>query len=293
MSKKQKEALGKGIRALLEGMDDDASSGGLAQVGTVVRIPLALIEVNPFQPRNEFDAEKLDELSESIRAHGVIQPVTVRRIGDSKFQLIAGERRLRASKLAGLEEIPAYVRTANDQESLEIALIENIQREDLNALEIGINYQRLLDECDLTHEELSARLGKKRATITNYLRLLKLPPVIQQAIQEHRLSMGHARALAGVDDAEVQLAIFQEVLSGGLSVRQTENLVKRYASSGSRPRKKEAKSLPYGYRTLQDGLSSELGTKVSIKPKKNGSGEIVIYFHDEDDLERLHERLNG
>ncbi|MEZ4929417.1 MAG: ParB/RepB/Spo0J family partition protein [Chitinophagales bacterium] len=232
MSKnKSKEALGKGIRALLNNIDDEATKpkakdteNDYEQTGTVVKIPLTQIEVNPFQPRVEFNEEALNDLSESIKIHGVIQPITVRKIGTKKFQLIAGERRLRASKLAGLEEVPAYVRVANDQESLEIALIENIQREDLNALEIALNYQRLLDECSLTHEDLSTRLGKSRTAVTNYLRLLKLPPDIQSALKSKTISMGHARALVGIDDLLMQTDIFKTVKQKNLSVRQTEAL---------------------------------------------------------------------
>lgn len=294
---KSKEALGKGIRALLNNIDDDATKVGRAkanneyeQTGTVVKIPLSQIEVNPFQPRVDFNEEALNDLAESIKIHGVVQPITVRKIGNKKFQLIAGERRLRASKLAGEENIPAYVRVANDQESLEIALIENIQREDLNALEIALNYQRLLDECNLTHEDLSNRLGKSRTAVTNYLRLLKLPPDIQTALKAKKLSMGHARALAGVDDIMMQLYVFKEVVSKELSVRQTEAMIK---NANAKPKAKSATSkLPFAYQKVQDTIASNISAKVQIKPKSNGSGEITIYFHNEDDLERLTEILN-
>lgn len=293
MSKnKSKEALGKGIRALLNNIDDDATKvrksnidNDYEQSGAVIKIPLTQIEVNPFQPRVEFNEEALTDLAESIKIHGVVQPITVRKLSDKKFQLIAGERRLRASKLASQKDIPAYVRVANDQESLEIALIENIQREDLNALEIALNYQRLLDECSLTHEDLSTRLGKSRTAVTNYLRLLKLPPDIQTALKSKKVSMGHARALAGVDDVVMQLYIFKEVVAKGLSVRQTESMIK---AANDKPTNKPTKSkLPFAYQKVQDNIASNLSAKVQIKPKKNGSGEINIYFHNEDDLERL------
>lgn len=295
---KSKEALGKGIRALLSNIDDDATQvgrgkkdGNYEQTGSVVKIPLDQIEVNPFQPRVDFNEEALNDLAESIKIHGVVQPITVRKLGNKKFQLIAGERRLRASKLAGMADIPAYVRLANDQESLEIALIENIQREDLNALEIALNYQRLLDECELTHEDLSKRLGKSRTVVTNYLRLLKLPPDIQSALKSKKITMGHARALAGVEDVVYQLHVFKEVLKKGLSVRQTEALIKQ----GQTKTKSSSSSskLPLAYQKLQDRLASNLSAKVQIKPKKDGSGEIAIYFHNDDDLERLSEFLGS
>lgn len=293
---KSKEALGQGIRALLKNIDEDSNKEKsknaeqeYEQTGSVVKIPLEQIEVNPFQPRVEFNNEALHDLAESIKVHGVIQPVTVRKLGNKKFQLIAGERRLRATKLAGLNEIPAYVRLANDQESLEIALIENIQREDLNVLEIALNYQRLLEECNLTHEDLSTRLGKSRTAVTNYLRLLKLPPDVQSALRKKDISMGHARALAGVDDLVMQLYFTKEIIAKELSVRQTEAMIK--ASNDKQSSGTSAKKLPYAYQKLQDNIASSLSTKVQIKPKKNGSGEINIYFHNEDDLERLIEVL--
>jgi ParB family transcriptional regulator, chromosome partitioning protein len=295
---KNKDALGQGIRALLKNIDDEAAKKKTAdpqleQAGSVVKIPLTQIEVNPFQPRVEFDDEALKELSESIKIHGVVQPVTVRKIGNNKYQLIAGERRLRASRLAGMTDIPAYVRTANDQESLEIALIENIQREDLNALEIGLNYQRLIDECSLTHEEVSKRLGVSRAAVTNYLRLLKLPPDIQNGLKSRQITMGHARCLAGVEDLAEQLYLFKEVVNKGLSVRQTEDLLR---SINEKPAKKadndKSSKLPYAYQKVQDKIASELSSRVKLKLGKKGSGEIVIYFHSDDDLERISDLLS-
>ena len=296
--RKSKEALGKGIRALLNSIDDDATKVARVktedeyeQTGTIVKIPLTQIEVNPFQPRIDFNEEALTDLAKSIKIHGVVQPITVRKLSNKKFQLIAGERRLRASKLADIEDIPAYVREANDQESLEIALIENIQREDLNAFEIALNYQRLIDECSLTHEDLSTRLGKSRAAVTNYLRLLKLPPDIQSGLKSKAISMGHARALAGIDDIVMQLYVFREIGSKSLSVRQTESLIKQ---NNKQPKSKASpKKLPLAYQKLQDRLASNLSAKVQIKPKQNGSGEITIYFHNDDDLERLSDFLEN
>jgi ParB family chromosome partitioning protein len=294
---KNKEALGQGIRALLKNIDEEAShkkseSHQFEQTGSVVKIPLNQVEVNPFQPRAEFDDDALNDLAESIKIHGVIQPVTVRKVDGNKYQLIAGERRLRASKLAGLKDIPAYIRVANDQESLEIALIENIQREDLNALEIGLNYQRLLDECSLTHDEVSKRLGVSRAAVTNYLRLLKLPPDIQTGLRSKKISMGHARCLAGVEDIVEQLYLYKEVVNKNLSVRQTEDLMR---SINEKPSKKATEQketkLPYAYQKVQDKIASGLSSKVKLKLGKKGSGEISIYFHSDDDLERLTELL--
>lgn len=238
MLSKKKDALGKGIRALLSDIDDSADVLKISAtdedsiINTVPKIKLEEIEVNPFQPRADFDPQALQELSSSIKVHGVIQPITVRKISDRKYQLISGERRLRASKMAGMKDIPAYVRTANDQEVVEMALIENIQREDLNAIEVALTYQRLIDECSLTHENLGERLGKDRSTVTNYLRLLKLPPEIQKALRSKVLSMGHARAIIAVPEVDKQLYVLKEIDSKGLSVRKTEELV-RLLSSGS------------------------------------------------------------
>ncbi len=298
MANKKKEALGKGIRALLENMDHaDAtatakSSSGSSQNG-IAMIDLNNIEVNPYQPRAAFDKETLEELAQSITVHGVIQPITVRKVG-SKFQIIAGERRTRASKIAGLSEIPAYIRTANDQEMLEIGLIENIQREDLNALEIAISYKRLIDECDLNQEEMGGRVGKKRSTVTNYLRLLKLPPDIQIGIKDRSVSMGHARALVSVEDTSTQLAIYNQIKGKRLSVRDTEQLVKEYNDAPTKSKKKVNKSeeLPSTYKKVQRDLTSKLSTKVALKNNKSGSGQIVISYFSDDDLTRILEILD-
>ncbi len=294
-NEKKKTVLGRGLGALLESNDTTANvkqpEGFGKQVGVVVNIPLEAIEVNPFQPRSTFEEDSLLELSESIKIHGVIQPITVRKIENGRYQLIAGERRLRASKLAGKKEIPAYLRTASDQESIEIALIENIQREDLNALEIAINYKRLMDECELTQEQLSVRLGKNRSSVTNFLRLLKLPPDIQAALRDEKISMGHAKALLGVEQITTLLALFKEVVAKELSVRQTEELVR---TSESKPAKKSSPKkpqVPYAIKKLEDQLSSALSTKVHIKQTAEGKGEIVVNFYTIDDLERLTELL--
>ncbi len=256
-------------------------------------ISLERIEVNPFQPRVNFDEEALEDLANSIRVHGIIQPLTVRELtGTNKYQLISGERRWRASHLAGLTEVPVYIRTANDQEALEMALIENIQREELNAIEIGVNYQRLIDECKLNHEELADRVGKKRATISNYIRLLKLPPDIQVAVREDKISMGHARALAGVEEIDLQLSIFKEVTSKNLSVRQTESLVSQRSSQRTPRPSKENKGQPAFVKRWQDDLSSHLSTKVSIQHTEKGSGQLVLSYADEKDLERIIELIS-
>lgn len=291
MANGKREAMGKGIRALLSDIGETPNtssvgslSGRSKGIGEVLNIPILEIKVNPFQPRVEFDDEKLEELAESIRIHGVVQPLTVRREPSGKIELIAGERRLRASKLAGLLEVPCYVRNANDQESLEIALIENIQREDLNALEVGRSYERLIEECSLTHEELSQRIGKKRATISNYLRLLKLPPDVQNALSEQRISMGHARALAGLEDVLLQLDLLHEILSDNLSVREVE---RRIASLAKRKPKVKNKKKSSSFKTMEEKLSSQWSTRVRLNQKANGSGEMSVYFHNEEDLQRI------
>lgn len=291
MANGKREAMGKGIRALLSDIGETPNtssvgslSGKSKGIGEVLNIPILEIKVNPFQPRVEFDDEKLAELAESIRIHGVVQPLTVRRESSGKIELIAGERRLRASKLAGLLEVPCYVRNANDQESLEIALIENIQREDLNALEVGRSYERLLEECSLTHEELSQRLGKKRATISNYLRLLKLPPDVQNALSDQRISMGHARALAGLEDVLLQLDLLHEILSDNLSVREVE---RRIASLAKRKPKAKNKKKSPSFKAMEEKLSSQWSTRVRLNQKANGSGEMSVYFHNEEDLQRI------
>lgn len=301
-SPKKKTVLGRGLGALLKENDTADRNPGREkptgnQAGVVLRIPLDQIEVNPFQPRTTFEEEPLKELADSIRIHGVIQPITVRKTENEKYQLIAGERRLRASKLAGIKDIPAYVRTATDQESIEIALIENIQREDLNALEIAINYKRLMDECTLTQEQLSTRIGKNRSTVTNFLRLLKLPPDIQAALRDEKITMGHAKALLGIEQLTTLLLAYKEVVAKNLSVRQTEELVKSFNPAAGNKRTKEnigakkGNNLPQEIRKWQDQISSHLSTKVTINRSVNGAGELVIKFYSNDDLERIVEGL--
>ncbi len=296
-----KKDLGKGIRALLDSMDESIKAEKGLPAKTVssasFNIPLEDIEVNPFQPRVDFDEERLKELADSIKIHGVIQPITVRKVSGNKFQLIAGERRLKASSMAGLHEIPAFVRTANDQEMLEMALIENTHREDLNSIEVAINYKRLIDECDLRQEDLAERVGKDRTTVTNYLRLLKLPPDIQSAIKSKSISMAHARALISIENPLVQLHIFHETVKKGLSVRQVEQMV-RESSTQSKPTSKSSiqsssAKLPLAYKQIQDKLTSHLSTRVLLKPGRGNKGEIIISYFSEDDLERISELIQG
>ncbi len=300
----KKSALGKGLSALLEGNissdpvekvqapTDSLNSGTKVMAGNVALIPLSQIEANPFQPRTEFDESALKELAESIQTQGIIQPITVRKMGPERYQIISGERRYKASKLAGLSSVPAYVRTANDQSMLEMALVENIQRENLNALEIAISYQRLIEECQLTQEGLGERVGKDRSTVTNYLRLLKLPPQIQFAIRDGRITMGHARAILGVDDIGMQLKVFNDILENDLSVRKVENLVRQNAPK--KAGKKERNKSPWAIeiRNLEDRLEHRYETKVEIKHKDNGSGQILINYFSNDDLNRLMDLLD-
>ena len=298
----KKKALGRGLSALLsdntpeEKLEVDIQSPAApAPEKTPVpsgisEIPVEEIEVNPFQPRTHFDQEALQELSESIKVHGIIQPITVRRLTANQYQLISGERRFQASKLAGLKTIPAYIRSANDQQMLEMALIENIQRENLNAIEIALSYQRLISECSLKQEELGERVGKNRATVTNYLRLLRLPPDIQIAVRDNRLSMGHARAIINVENPDKQLYIFKKTLEDDLSVRRVEELVREM--SPRKPEKQEQKGEPTAaapnreITQLQARLSSHFGTRVAVR-NDGGKGEIKIPFLSVEDLNRI------
>ncbi|MFZ9188501.1 MAG: ParB/RepB/Spo0J family partition protein [Algoriphagus sp.] len=293
----KKNALGRGLGALLE--DSPAKGKGQeilpeGQKAGIFEISLTEIQVNPFQPRVHFDKEALKDLSESIKVQGIIQPITVRKLAPNEYQLISGERRFQASKLAGLNRIPAYVRTANDQQMLEMALIENIQRENLNALEIAQSYQRLLVECNLKQEELGDRVGKNRTTVNNYLRLLKLPPSIQAAIRDNKLSMGHARALINIEDVDKQLALFKKIVTEELSVRQVEALVK--AINDGKPEKQSASSglnpvRKYELTKIQQRLASHFGTKVVLKADQKNKGEIKIPFSSASDLNRILEIL--
>ena len=286
---KRKNALGRGLGALLEDSPSMDKNIPLSepQVGSTNEIALSEIEVNPFQPRTHFDEEALGELADSIKVQGIIQPITVRKLAKNKYQLISGERRYQASKLAGIDAIPAYVRTADDQQMLEMALIENIQRENLNAIEIALSYQRLLSECDLKQEELGDRVGKNRTTVNNYLRLLKLPPDIQAALRDKRISMGHARALINIENVDLQLDIFKKIIEQDLSVRKVEELVR---SMGQKPKEvKKVEETPGAGKEIADlqvKLASHFGTRVQVK-SDGKKGEIKIPFLSVEDLNRI------
>jgi ParB family chromosome partitioning protein len=300
MMQQKKTGLGKGLKALLDDSDLQDNnerqqiSNDKPSLGSISTVQIDQVEVNPFQPRTEFDADALKELSDSIKLQGLIQPITVRQAGQNSYQLISGERRLRASKLAGLKEIPAYIRTANDQQMLEMALIENIQRENLNAIEVALSFQRMIDECNLKQEELGDRVSKNRSTVTNYLRLLKLPPVIQASIRDRNLSMGHARALISVEDSDKQLYIYQEIMKHGLSVRKVEELVSQIKFLGKDKEKKVVKStgISYQYMKIQDDLASKFSTNVKLKLDDNGKGSIEINFMSDEDLSRILEMFD-
>jgi len=294
---KRRNALGRGLASLLE--DSDENREQLEQevraLSTINEIPLDQIEANPFQPRSNFDQDALQELAESIKIQGIIQPITVRKLSDKRYQLISGERRLQASKLAGLDGLPAYVRTADDQQMLEMALIENIQRENLNAIEIALSYQRLLSECDLKQEQLGDRVGKKRATVTNYLRLLKLPPDIQIALRDNRISMGHARAIINVENIDLQLEIFKRTVKDDLSVRKVEELVRKFAADKGTDKSPVQEEAPVNKEIvhLKSQLSSHFGTRIEIKSDARHKGEIRIPFMSKDDLNRILEIINA
>jgi ParB family chromosome partitioning protein len=302
MMQQKKTGLGKGLKALLDDSDLQENnerqqiSNDKPSLGSISVVQIDQVEVNPFQPRTEFDAEALKELSDSIKLQGLIQPITVRQAGQNSYQLISGERRLRPSKLAGLKEIPAYIRTANDQQMLEMALIENIQRENLNAIEVALSFQRMIDECNLKQEELGDRVSKNRSTVTNYLRLLKLPPVIQASIRDRNLSMGHARALISVEDSDKQLYIYQEIMKHGLSVRKVEELVSqiKFLGKDKDKERKEVKStgISYQYMKIQDDLASKFSTNVKLKLDDNGKGSIEINFMSDEDLSRILEMFD-
>lgn len=286
---KKRPGLGKGLSALLSDVNTPEGHSE-AQIGPktgIAEVAVELIETNPYQPRSEFDEEALHELADSIKTQGIIQPITVRKLG-GKYQLISGERRLQASRLAGLTTIPAYIRTADDQQMLEMALIENIQRENLNPVEIALSYQRLMTECGLRQEDLGERVGKKRATVANYLRLLRLPPEIQSALRRKELSMGHARALVALDKTEDQLYVFKSIIKQALSVRKVEELVRQLLSKPEKPQPKPAPTNPdYDIRQVQQRLSTQLGTRVRLNHKDNGKGEISIPYQSVDDLNRI------
>jgi ParB family chromosome partitioning protein len=303
MSAEKRNALGKGLSALLNDSENVlpykktnntnvSSSPEVNDLGSVNEIKLSEIEVNPFQPRTDFDEQALAELADSIKLQGLIQPITVRRVNAHSYQLISGERRLRASKIAGLTQIPAYVRTANDQQMLEMALIENIQRENLNAIEVALSFQRMLDEVGLKQEELGDRVSKNRSTVNNYLRLLKLPPVIQASIRDGELSMGHARALITIDDPAQQIYLHQHIIQQGLSVRKVEELVRDLQKSRTKKEGKQPEPVSFQMQKIQDDLASKFSSKVKLKINSQGSGAIEIPFLSEDDLGRILEMLD-
>ena len=294
----KKKALGKGLSALLKNPSTDITSNQTVEnfsqtVGSVTELPLNQIEVNPFQPRIDFDADALQELAISIQQLGIIQPLTVRKLGYDKYQLISGERRFRASKIAGLSTVPAYIRIANDQEMLEMALVENIQREQLNPVEIALSYQRLIEECKLTQETMSSRVGKKRSTITNYLRLLKLPAEILSALKKEEISMGHARALINVKNPSTQIHIFKDAITHQFTVREIEQIVKDFGQSSytSRSTKKTTTIPRFEHQKIANDLSKSLKKEVNLKVQKTGKGRVEILFHSKQEMDELIEQL--
>ncbi|WP_405415917.1 ParB/RepB/Spo0J family partition protein [Maribacter sp. Asnod1-A12] len=296
----KKQALGRGLSALLKDPENDINTASDKNadkvVGNIIELDLEHIEVNPFQPRSNFNDESIKELAASIKELGVIQPITVRKLGFNEYQLVSGERRYRASKLLGLETIPAYIRIANDQESLEMALVENIQRQDLDPIEIALSYQRLIDEINLTQERLSERVGKKRSTIANYLRLLKLDPIIQTGMRDGFLTMGHGRALVNIDKKQDQISLYEKIIFDNLSVRETESAVKAYHSDDI-PKQETAKTAPKeasvfvrkGIKELTDALS----VKVDIKSADNARGKITIPFKSQEEFDRIKKLITG
>jgi ParB family transcriptional regulator, chromosome partitioning protein len=297
-SPNKKEALGKGIRSLLQNIDADlkTTSGTLKtsvveNTTGILRIPITEIEVNPKQPRRDFNETALEELAASIKMHDIVQPVTVSKIADHKYRLISGERRFRASQIAGLKDIPAYIRQANDQELLELALLENLQREDLNAMEIALSYKRMMEELNYTQEQVAERMGKERSTVTNYIRLLKLPPDIQLAVRSGSLSMGHARALVNVDTVDKQLYIFSEIKNRNLSVRQTEELVRKLYKENGAVKKTVKSALPNAFKKIEDNLASHFSTRVKMSQGSKGNGSITIEYYSIQELNKILEQI--
>ena len=295
----KKDALGKGIRSLLQNMDMDFKNnkGGLKsdiieKTTAANRIALDQIEINPKQPRKDFDETALSELAASLKLHDIIQPLTVSRMPTGKYRLIAGERRFRAAKIAGLKDVPVYVRQVNDSDLLELALLENLQRENLNSIEIALSYKRLMDELDYTQEQVAERMGKERSTITNYIRLLKLPPDIQVAVRTGVISMGHARALISVDVVDKQLFIFSEIKTKELSVRQTEELVRKMYTGGGNIKSTTKASLPPAFKKIEDNLSSQFNTKVKLVHNKKGFGSVTFEYYSLEELNGLLDKLN-
>jgi ParB family chromosome partitioning protein len=300
-TKPNKEALGKGIRSLLESIDADLKTGTghlkqkvVESATGIHRIPVDAIEPNPKQPRRDFDEKTLNELAQSIKLHDIVQPITVTQLPAGKYRLITGERRWRASKMAGLTDIPAYIRHANDDQLLELALLENLQREDLNAIEIALSYKRMMEELNYTQEQVGERIGIDRSTVANFIRLLRLPPDIQLAVRSGQLSMGHARALINVDTLEQQLFLFREIKEKHLSVRQTEELVRRlYRLSGKSGVKKSSKSPEQdALRKLEDKLASHFSTRVKLKHNAKGSGQIIIEYYTAEELNKILRQMN-
>ena len=299
--KQNKELIGKGLRSLLQNIDADlkTTAGTLKteiaeKVTHTSRIALADIQINPKQPRRDFDEQSLNELAASIKLHDIIQPLTVSKLANGKYQLIAGERRFRAAKIAGLTDIPAYIRQANDQQLLELALLENLQREDLNAIEIAISYKRMMEEPNHTQEQVAERMGKERTTVTNYLRLLKLPPDIQLAVRNGNLSMGHARALVNIDTIDKQLFVYKEIQQKNLNVRQTEELVRNmYKAGKNNGVKSSVKSdLPAAFKKIEDNLASHFATKVKMSHNKKGYGSITLEYYSLEELNKLLDAMN-
>ena len=298
-SKLKQDLLGKGIRSLLNNIDTDLQttegklkSEVVEQATTSQRISLDKIVLNPKQPRRDFDEVALHELAASIKLHDIIQPLTVAKLANGKFQLIAGERRFRASKLAGLQDVPVYIRQANDNELLELALLENLQRENLNAVEIGLSYKRMMEELNFTQEQVAERMGKERSTVTNYIRLLKLPPDILLSIRNGGLSMGHARALINIDTVDKQLFVFHEIKSKELSVRQTEELVRNLYKTDKSATAKPSAGLPPAYKKIEDNLASHFSTKVKMVVSKNGTGSITLEYFSLEELNKILDQMN-
>ena len=287
----KKKALGRGLSALLDTELQDRPQ--TISSGTIFDIPLGQIQVNPFQPRTKFKKQPIEELAQSISEIGIIQPITVRKIGVNAFQIISGERRFRASKIAKLQSIPAYVRTANDQEMLEMALVENIQREDLDSIEIALTYKRMSEELRMTQDEISQTVGKKRSTITNYLRLLKLDPIIQSGIRDEMISMGHGRTLINVENRGYQLDIYEQVIRRNLSVRQTEDLVRNFKDTDLSEPNQKSRTSSERAQEIAKQIRSRLNTKVIVKQSKSGKGMILIHFKDEEELGRIHSLMEN
>lgn len=288
--------MGRGLSALLEGSDLEEAPKEVRMnqlVGSVALIPIECIDLNPYQPRSDFDRADLADLAMSIQHQGIIQPITLRKLSPDRFQLIAGERRLKAARVAGLTEIPAYIRVANDEQMLEMALVENLQREDLNPIDIGISFQRLLEECQIRQEELSQRVGKDRSTISNYVRLLKLPAEVQLAIRERKISMGHARALITLEDARLQVHFLKRIVKKNLSVRQVEELMRNLSTPASTGKPQPGETLSSRHEEIRSRLHDRFQAPVDLHVRRKGKGTITIHFQSEEELTNLLQRLEG